>query len=175
MNNNIGIAGIAPNARILPVKVLDNTGYGSYAQVAEGIVYATDMGARIINLGFGGAGSSELLQNAIDYAVARDVLVVAAAGNGGANTIYYPAAYPGVIAVGSVDDLLTWSPFSSTGTHISLVAPGCRRRSHDFRRLYSASSGTSISSAQVSGVAALLAGGAPTLIMQKYLALGFAE
>ena len=124
MNNNIGIAGIAPNARILPVKVLDNTGYGSYAQVAEGIVYATDMGARIINLGFGGAGSSELLQNAIDYAVARGVLVVAAAGNGGANTIYYPAAYPGVIAVGSVDDLLTWSPFSSTGTHISLVAPG---------------------------------------------------
>jgi len=158
MNNSIGIAGIAPNARILPVKTLDNTGYGSYTQVAEGIVYATDMGARIINLGFGGAGSSELLQNAIDYAVARGVLVIAAAGNGGVNTTYYPAAYPGVIAVGSVDNDLTWSPFSSSGTHISLVAPGVGVYSTLPGASYSATSGTSISSAQVSGVAALLAG-----------------
>lgn len=157
VNNSIGVAGIAPNARILPIKVLDNTGYGSYSQAAEGIVYAADMGARIINLGFGGTGSSELLQNAINYAVAHGALVIAAAGNGGANTTYYPAAYSGVIAVGSVDDGLTWSPFSSTGAHISLVAPGVSVYSTGLNGSYDASSGTSMSSAQVSGVAALLA------------------
>jgi len=86
--NGQGIAGVAPNARILPVKVLDQTGFGTYAQVAEGIIYATNMGARVIELGFGGTGSSQLLQDAIDYAASHGVLVVAAAGNSGDSTPY---------------------------------------------------------------------------------------
>jgi predicted CXXCH cytochrome family protein len=158
MNNGIGIAGIAPNARILPIKALDKNGYGSYSQVAEAIVYATDMGARIIELGFGGLGSSELLQNAVDYAMSHGALVIAAAGNGGANTTYYPAAYSGVIAVGAVDNQLSWQTFSSTGEHISLVAPGIGIYSTVPGGSYAAFSGTSMSSAQVTGVAALLAG-----------------
>ena len=158
MNNGLGIAGIAPNARVLPIKALDRTGYGSYTQLAEAIVYATDMGARIIELGFGGLGSSELLQNAIDYATSHGALVVAAAGNGGMNTTYYPAAYSGVIAVGAVDNQVSWQTFSSTGEHLSLVAPGVGIYSTVPGGNYATFSGTSMSSAHVAGVAALLAG-----------------
>ncbi len=158
MNNSLGIVGVAPNARILPIKALDNNGFGTYAQVAEGIVYATKMGARVINLGFGGTGSSQLLQDAIDYAAAHGVLVVAAAGNGGTNVPYYPAAYSGVIAVSAVDNNLSWATFSSSGDHISLTAPGIGIYSTIPGGSYASYSGTSMSSAEVSGVAALLAG-----------------
>ncbi len=157
VNNGFGIAGIAPNARILPVKVLDKTGYGSYDQVAEGIVYATDMGARVINLGFGGTGSSELLQNAVDYALAHNVLVVASAGNDGKATTYYPGGYPGVLAVSAVDNNGYWANFSSSGDHISLAAPGLGIYSTTPGGFYRSMSGTSMAAAQVSGVAALLA------------------
>jgi predicted CXXCH cytochrome family protein len=158
VNNSIGIAGIAPNARLLPVKVLDESGYGTYTQVAEGIMYATDMGARILNLGFGGLGSSQVLQEAVNYALAHGVLVVAASGNGGLNTTYYPASYPGVISVGAVDGGLNLAPFSSSNEHVSLVAPGVSINSTTLGGTYGELSGTSISSAHVSGVAALLAG-----------------
>ena len=157
INNSTGISGIAPNARIMAVKVLDSTGYGSYAQVSEGIVYATDMGAKIINLGFGGIGSSEYLQNAVNYAVNHGVLVVAASGNGGTDVPYYPAAYPGVIAVSALGEKLTWAPFSSIGAHISLSAPGTGIYSTMRGGGYAQLSGSSQSSANVSGVAALLA------------------
>lgn len=158
VNNSIGIAGVAPNARILPVKVLDNTGFGTYAQAAEGIVYATDMGARVINLGFGGTGSSEVLQNAVDYAVSHGVLVVAASGNGGTSTPYFPAAYPGVIAVSALTTDLSWAPFSSYGDHISLSAPGVGIYSTTLGGGYASLSGSSMAAANVSGVAVLLAG-----------------
>ena len=157
-NNGLGIAGIAPNARLLPVKVLDDTGFGSYLQVAEGIRYAVDMGARVINLGFGGLGSSQVLQDAVEYAISRGALIVAASGNGGPNTIYYPAAYPGVISVGAVDGVLNLAPFSSSNEYVSLVAPGVGVYSTYMGGGYGEMSGTSISSAHVSGVAALLAG-----------------
>jgi predicted CXXCH cytochrome family protein len=158
VNNSIGIAGIAPNARLLPVKVLDDSGYGTYAQVAQGIIYATDMGARIINLGFAGLGSSQMLQDAVDYAVSHGALMVAASGNGGINTTYYPAAYPGVISVGAVDGGLTLAPFSSSNDQVSLVAPGVGILSTWLNGTYQPASGTSMASAHVSGVAALLAG-----------------
>jgi len=158
VDNSIGIAGVAPNARILPVKVLDDTGFGTYAQVAEGITYATDMGARIINLGFSGAGSSDLLQSAVDYAISHGVLVVAASGNTGSNVINYPAGYPGVVAVSAVDNNGYWAVFSSHGEHISLAAPGVDILSTSAGGLYRMMTGTSQAAAHVSGVAALLVG-----------------
>ncbi len=167
-NNGIGIAGIAPNARILPVKVLDNSGYGTHAKVAEGIVYAVDMGARVINLGFGGTGSGDILRNAIDYALAHNVIVVAASGNKGDNTTYYPAGYKGVVAVSSVDNGLALSASSSYGNHISLSAPGSAVRSTFPGGTYSEASGTSMSSAHVSGVAVLLAS-KPQFMDKNYL------
>jgi len=157
-NNHTGIAGIAPNARILAVKVLDKNGYGSYANVAQGIIYATNMGARIIELGFGGTGSSELMQSAVDYALAHNVLVVAAAGNGGSTAAYYPAGYYGVIAISALDNSNHLASFSSSGSDISLSAPGTGIISTGLSETYPIMSGTSMASAEVTGVAALMAG-----------------
>ena len=158
VDNATGIAGIAPNARILPVKVLDAQGQGTHAQVAEGIIYATDMGARIINLGLAGAGSSETLQSAVNYALAHGVLVVAAAGNTGSAITNYPAGYAGVMAVSAVDNNGNWSAFSSQGSYISIAAPGQDIYSTIPGGSYQTASGTSMATAHVSGVAALLAG-----------------
>ncbi|HEY9152362.1 MAG TPA: S8 family serine peptidase [Anaerolineales bacterium] len=157
-NNNLGVAGIAPNARIMPVKVLDKNGYGSYANVAAGIIYATDMGARIIELGFAGTGSSQLMQDAINYAFAHNVLIVAAAGNSGNTTINYPAGYYDVVAVGALDDNNSLASFSSSGNDVSLSAPGVGIISTGLSETYPYMSGTSMASAEVAGVAALLAG-----------------
>jgi predicted CXXCH cytochrome family protein len=158
VDNSIGIAGIAPNARLMPIKAIDSTGTGSYSQVAEGIVYATDMGARIINLGFSGTVDSELVQRAVEYAVAHDVLVVAASGNNGYFTPNYPAGYPGVLAVSAVENDGYWAPFSASGDHISLAAPGLDIYSTGTGGSYYTAGGTSQAAAHVSGVAALLAG-----------------
>lgn len=158
INNGVGVAGIAPNARILPVKVLDKNGYGTYANIASGIVYATNMGARVINLGFGGTGSSAVLQDAVDYALLHNVLLVAAAGNGGPHTTYYPAGYSGVVAVSAVDGQNALAGFSSTGDDISLAAPGVGILSTGLNGTYVTMSGTSMAAAEVSGVAALLGG-----------------
>ena len=157
-DNGVGIAGIAPNARILPIKALDSKGFGTYSQVADAIIYATNQGARIINLGFGGTGYSQVLQDAVNYALARGVIVIAAAGNSGTDVACYPAAYPGVISVSAVDNGLTWAPFSTFGNTTGLSAPGIDIYSTYPGGGYSQMSGTSMSSATVSGVAALLAG-----------------
>ena len=155
-NNGQGIAGVAWNARIMPVKALDHTGFGTYAQVAEGIVYAADHGARIINLSFGSPAPSALLEAAVNYAHVRGATIVAAAGNSGTSVPNYPAAYPNVIGVGATnaDDQL--STFSSTGEAIDLVAPGVDVYA-TYPGGYESFVGTSSSAAHVSGVAALLA------------------
>jgi len=157
MDNATGIAGIAPQAKIMALKALDSTGFGTYAQVAEAIVYAVDHGAKVINLGFGGNSPSDVLQAAINYADSHGVLVVAASGNTGDNQEFYPAAYPSVISAASVDNALDLSPFSSYGLPSELVAPGAGIYSTLPDGTYGPMSGTSISSAQVSGVAALVA------------------
>ncbi len=91
-NNDIGIAGVAPDARILPVRVLDSNGDGSEADVALAIRYAVEVGARVINLSLGGIGQTEQLRSAIQYAADNNVLVIAAAGNAGPNAgVTYPA------------------------------------------------------------------------------------
>ena len=101
-NNGIGIAGISWGARVMPVKVLDQDGDGWYSDIAAGITYAVDNGARIINLSLGGAEASRMLCDATAYAQQKGALLVAAAGNGAA-AVYYPAACDGVLAVASTD------------------------------------------------------------------------
>jgi thermitase len=91
-NNSTGIAGVAPNARILPVKVLDSNGSGSYAAIAAGINWAVGQGARVINMSLSGSSFSSALCNAVSNAVAAGVVVVAAAGNSGSSAARYPAA-----------------------------------------------------------------------------------
>lgn len=156
MDNAQGISGIAPNARIMPIKALDVSGFGTYSQVAKAIIYAVDHGAKIINLGFGGTANSELLLAATNYAYDHNVIVVAAGGNTGTQTLIYPAANPNVIGVSALDENLNVAAFSSYSAAVRISAPGVGIYSTALNGNYSSMSGTSMSAAQISGVAALL-------------------
>jgi subtilisin family serine protease len=157
-NNGAGVAGVSWRARIMPVKVLNSAGNGTFANVAAGIIWAADHGADVINLSVGGVSSSIVLQNAINQAASQGVLIIAAAGNAGGNLIFYPAAYPNVIAVGSTDSLNNRAPFSNYGSEIDLVAPGVSIYSTSSGSSYGFRDGTSMSTGFVSGFAALLLG-----------------
>ena len=127
-NNNRGIAGFAPKAKILPVRVLGRHGNGSSSNVAKGILYAASHGARVINLSLEGGQSSTAIRSAIENAIQKNVLVVASAGNGGCGLLgggaVYPAAYPGVVGVGSVTKSIARASYSSCGSHVDVMAPG---------------------------------------------------
>lgn len=124
-NNSVGVAGVAFKASIMPIKVLDKNGYGTYANVANGIRWAADQGAKVINLSLGGPYSATYLQDAVAYAYNKGVTVVAAAGNDGASVISYPAAYDAyVIAVGATRYDETLAYYSNYGASLDLVAPG---------------------------------------------------
>lgn len=123
-NNNVGVAGVAYEASLMPVKVLDKNGSGSYADVAEGIRWAVDHGAHVISLSLGGPSSSSALQDAVAYAYNNGVVVVAASGNDN-GAIGYPAAYDDyVIAVGATRYDEARAPYSNYGTSLDIVAPG---------------------------------------------------
>ncbi len=124
-DNRRGIAGLAPSATILPVRVLDGAGIGTTLSVARGIAYAVRKGANVINLSLTGDQPDPQVEAAIRYAVDNDVVVVAAAGNQGcAGPAAYPAAYPGVIGVGALDRHGVVPSFSACGASIDVVAPG---------------------------------------------------
>ena len=125
-NNALGIAGVAFNTAIMPVKVLDKNGSGTHADIADGIIYATNNDAHIINLSLGGEQSSITLENACEYAYNRGVLIVCASGNDGqANWVSYPAAYkPYCIAVGATRYDQTVTHYTNRGPDLDLVAPG---------------------------------------------------
>ncbi len=120
------IVGVAPDATILPVKVMESDGNGDDWSISNGIVDAANRGARIENLSIGGPMPSDLLSDAITYAVDKGVLLVAAAGETlpTGSPVFYPAAYPGVIAVGAVGQKEDYEPYSNFGTQVALVAPG---------------------------------------------------
>ena len=126
-HNNLGVAGIAFNTAIMPVKVLDRGGSGTDDQVANGIRFAVDNGAKVINLSLGGAATSTTLESAVKYAYDNGAMVIAAAGNEGDtyNQPSYPAAYDAyVIAVGATRYDETRSYYSNYGSYLDLVAPG---------------------------------------------------
>lgn len=123
-NNTLGVAGVAYNATLMPVKVLDKSGSGTYAAIANGIRWAANNGAKVINMSLGGAVSSSDLLDAVRYAYGKGVTIVAAAGNDGLGTVSYPAAYEEVIAVGATRYDRTLAPYSNYGTAIDVVAPG---------------------------------------------------
>lgn len=132
-NNRIGIAGMTRRAKILPVRVLDANGDGDTGAVAAGIAWAVNHGANVINLSLAGTESDDAMRTAIAYAVSKNVVVVAAAGNSGCSNdglsdeslpAIYPAAYPDVIAVASIDRNQAVSSFSSCGSWVDVAAPG---------------------------------------------------
>jgi thermitase len=154
-NNGLGMSGVSWGARILPVKVLNASNSGYYADVAKGIVWATDQGAQVINLSLGGGSPSETLENAVNYAASRGVALVAAAGNTG-GSILYPARYPSVIAVANTNAANQRVASSAFGPQINLSAPGANIYSLAIGGGYSYQGGTSMSTPHVSGALALL-------------------
>ncbi len=157
-NNGIGIAGVSWGARVMPIKVLNSSGNGTFANVSSGIVWATDHGAQIINLSLGGSSPSQTLQDAVDYAYSKGVLVIASAGNSGSGNVLYPARYPNVIAVAATDSADNHAGFSNYGPEVDLAAPGVMIYSTWLGGGYQNDSGTSMSAPFVSGLAAVLWG-----------------
>lgn len=186
-NNNVGIAGAAPNAKVLPIKALDCTGSGVVSDIAQGITYAVDHGARVVSISLGSSSDSPTLAAAVQYAIARNVLIVAAVGNCGVlatrcfntlNLVEYPGAYPGVLGAGATQLDDTIASFSTQGSQVGVAAPGVRIVSTTPRyptyqsdrggtMNYAAFSGTSQATPLVAGVAALLMGIDPTLTAQQ--------
>jgi serine protease len=123
-NNSLGVAGGAYQAQIMPVKVLNDKGSGYDADVADGIVWATDHGAQVINMSLGGPSAGAVLQAAVEYAYNHGVVVVAAAGNNYCQPVDYPAAYPQVIAVAAVRYDRARAPYSNCGPELDVAAPG---------------------------------------------------
>ncbi len=172
-NNGTGVSGVSWGARILPVKVLDFSGNGTYEDLADGIIYATDAGAAVINLSLGASAPSQLLLDAITYAANAGVLIVAASGNSGSAGVLYPARYSQVIAVAGTDITNNVSSFSNYGSQIDIAAPGESIYSTQFGSAYSTRTGTSMAAPFVSGAAAILLGlpgnNAPSLVRQQML------
>jgi type VII secretion-associated serine protease mycosin len=158
--NGVGIAGIAPDARILPVRVLGANGSGTMSAVASGITWAADNGAQVINMSLGSRSQVSAVTNAIAYARSKGVVVVASAGNSrtSGSPTNYPAAEPGVIAVASTDSADQYSTFSNQGAYVDVAAPGTSILSTLPASLgsYNYYSGTSMASPHVAAVAALL-------------------
>jgi len=158
-NNGIGIAGIAGGVKVLPVKVLDSNNQGTWDSVARGIIYATDMGARAINLSLGGLTPSATIESAVQYAQSHGVMVIAAVGNGGASDPFYPAAYSGVVGVAATTNAnVRWS-LSNYGSYVDLAAPGSAIYSTYWKAgasTYQFMNGTSMAAPAVTAVAALL-------------------
>jgi serine protease len=161
-NNGVGTAGLAFCATLLPVKVLGRHGFGRVTNVAEGIRFAVDGGAQVINLSLGGPTRSRIVGDAVRYALDRGVIVVAAAGNTG-KRVGWPAAVPGVIAVSATDAQDNLASFSSRGPEIALAAPGVAvtqqtvcNGGRDRCELFATFDGTSMASPHVAAAAAMV-------------------
>ncbi|PMB28004.1 subtilisin [Fischerella thermalis CCMEE 5198] len=168
VNNGYGVTGIAYNSKIMPVKVLDDEGLGSYSAIANGIYYAVDNGADVINLSLGGGRSNDTLQKAIEYASSKGVIVVMAAGNDGGSQPAYPARYAKNygLAVGAVDQNKNLADFSNRAGADKLAyvtAPGVNVYSTLPGNEYASYSGTSMATPHVAGVVALMLSANPNL------------
>lgn len=160
-NNDIGVTGIAYGAKIMPIKVLDDSGSGSDNGIANGIYYAVNHGANVINLSLGGNFPNSTLQSAIEYASRKGVIVVMAAGNNGLPIMSYPAAYADKwgLAVGAVDRNQNMADFSNQPGISQLAyvtAPGVDIYSSVPGNQYAYYSGTSMAAPHVAGVVALM-------------------
>jgi subtilisin family serine protease len=146
----------APTAKIMPVKVFDGDGVSTISQIVDGIHYAVDHGAAVLNMSFSSSSPSVELANAVEYAVSRGAILVASAGNGGERTVVYPAAY-GIIGVGSTNNTFHRSAFSNYGNDlVSVAAPGEEVVTLYPGNNYAVAWGTSFSAPFVAGGAALI-------------------
>ena len=160
-NNGVGVSGVAWSVRLMPLKFMDSQGSGSLSDAIEGINYARNMGAKIINASWGGGGFSSALQQAITRFQNAGGIFVAAAGNESSNNVTtpaFPANYSGVISVGASTRTDTLASFSNFGTNVDVVAPGASILSTLPNNRYGSLSGTSMAAPHVAGALALLWG-----------------
>lgn len=169
VNNYEGVAGLSWFNSLLPVKVLNSSGAGSTYSVAQGIIWATDNGAKVINMSLGNYASADFLHEAIKYAYDRDVVLIAATGNDNTNRPGYPAAYPEVFAVGATTSSQQRASFSNYGDYVDVVAPGDSIASTYIGGQYAALSGTSMASPHVAALAGLIRSVNPTLTNEQVM------
>jgi subtilisin family serine protease len=171
-NNNIGIAGVSWNSKLMAVRAMHNTGTIYWSDGGPAIIYAADNGADIISMSFGGTGSNSTLKAAVDYAYSSGCVLVAAMGNQAGPVTHIPAAYSNTIAVGATDNDDTrakpgdWSnpnEGSNYGNHIDVIAPGSWIYSTLNNNQYGYKNGTSMATPMVAGLAALLLSRKPSL------------
>lgn len=170
-NNRLGVAGVAPRAKIMPLKVLSKRGAGTAGDIADAIRFAADEGAHIMNLSLGGGPRSLIMEAAVRYARTKGAMVVCAAGNGGRAKVEFPAAYVGAFAVSSVGPDRKLAYYSSYGRQVDVAGPGGNKQlgehagvlqntitpvSLDKTDTYLSFQGTSMAAPHVAGVAALV-------------------
>jgi len=156
-NNDIGMVGIAPAAKVRPIKVLDKDGNGNMRNVAAGIRWAADNGCDFISLSMGAPIPVQEVRKAIQYAHKKGVITFCAAGNVGMTTdVFYPAAYPESIAIGAITEDMHRAEFSNTGKNLDFLAPGVDVYSTVPKNWYAKMSGTSMAQPFACGVAALV-------------------
>ncbi len=155
--NGSGVVGVAPNCKLYAVKVLNRFGTGQYSWIINGIIWCVRNKMDVINMSLGGGGHNQALQNACDYALNNNILIVAAAGNSGPNndSVGYPARYDSVIAVSAIDAGGNIANFSSRGSQVDLAAPGVNILSTLPGNRYGHKNGTSMATPHVTGAAAL--------------------
>ncbi|NOU95444.1 S8 family serine peptidase [Paenibacillus sp. LMG 31456] len=163
VNNNLGVAGMSWYNRVMPVKVLDQSGAGTTYAVAQGIIWATDHGAKVINMSLGNYADANFLHDAVRYAYDHDVVLIAASGNDNTDRPGFPAAYPEVFAVAAADANKNKASFSNYGDYIDVAAPGVSIASTYPNNQYAALSGTSMASPHVTALAALIRSANPSL------------
>ena len=156
-NNDIGMIGVAPKSKVIPVKALDEKGKGDMRIVADAIRWSADQGVDFIVLSLGSPRPLDVILKAVQYAVAQNAVVICAAGNAGKNKkIFFPAAYPETIAIGAIDKNFNFAEFSCTGSEMDFLAPGVEIMSTIPDNWYGLMTGTSMAAPFFCGVCALL-------------------
>lgn len=160
-HNDVGIAGVSRGAKIMPLKETDSSGVCTTADLCDALDYAADNGARVANMSLGSAPSSAV-QDAINYAHRKGVVIFAAAGNNGNGTVWYPAACQHMIGVGATNNLDERASFSNHNSSVDVTAPGQDIYTTHRNGGRSFASGTSFASPHAAGLAALILSAKPS-------------
>lgn len=156
-NNDLGIVGVAPKTKIIPVKVLDKKGSGNLQNVADGVRWAADQGVDFITMSLGSPTPTPILESAIKYAASKGIVTWCAAGNAGkTRQIFYPANCKDTLGIGAIDQNFDRANFSCTGDDLDFLAPGVDILSTVPENWYAVLSGTSMANPFVVGLACLL-------------------